>query len=60
MTCADKATVLATTARWRETVTSQTPNAPKETAALYSPDAILWGTVSEEVRGTPQEILDYF
>ncbi|CAM9372851.1 unnamed protein product [Choristocarpus tenellus] len=52
--------VLATTDIWRDTVTSQTPNAPKATAALYAPDAVLWGTVSEEVRDTPEEILDYF
>ncbi|CAN0422298.1 unnamed protein product, partial [Discosporangium mesarthrocarpum] len=60
MTSEDEAAVLATTDIWIETVTSNTPNAPNETAALYSPDAILWGTVSEQVRHTPQGILDYF
>lgn len=27
---------------------------------LYAPDAVLWGTVSEQLRVTPQEIEDYF
>ena len=28
--------------------------------ALYAPDAILWGTVSQTLRTTPGEILEYF
>ncbi|CAN0484888.1 unnamed protein product, partial [Discosporangium mesarthrocarpum] len=54
------ADVLATTDIWIETVTSNTPNAPYETAALYKWNAILWGTVSEQVRHSPQEIIHYF
>lgn len=56
----DRRNVQATTVRWRDTVTSGGPDAPKKTAALYAVDGVLWGTVSEEVRDTPQEIYDYF
>lgn len=41
-------------------MTSGAPDAPGKTAALYAPDGVLWGTVSEEVRDTPDEIYDYF
>lgn len=41
-------------------MTLGTTDAPKKTAGLYASDGILWGTVSEEVRDTPQEIYDYF
>lgn len=37
-----------------------TPDAPRKTADLYAMDGVLWGTVSEEVRDTPEEIYDYF
>lgn len=37
-----------------------TPDAPRKTANLYAMDGVLWGTVSEEVRDTPEEIYDYF
>jgi hypothetical protein len=36
------------------------PAAAYETASLYAKDAVLWGTVSEQLRVTPAEILDYF
>ena len=49
-----------TTVRWKDTVTLGTPEAPRKTADLYALDAVLWGTVSEEVRDTPAEIYDYF
>lgn len=52
--------VAATTIVWKDTVTLGTEDAPKKTAALYAPDAVLWGTVSEEVRETPEQIYDYF
>ncbi len=57
---ADRKAVAETTNLWKETVTSGTYDAPKKTAALYAPDATLWGTVSEEVRDTPQQIYAYF
>lgn len=57
---ADRKAVAATTAIWKDTVTSGTYDAPKKTAALYAADATLWGTVSEEVRDTPQQIYAYF
>lgn len=49
-----------TTKLWLATVTSGRNNAWEQTSALYSRDAVLWGTVSEQVRVTPQEIEDYF
>jgi hypothetical protein len=55
-----RTSLLRATDAWLTTVTSGTPNAAKETARLYSPDAVLWGTVSEEIRDTPAEIEDYF
>ena len=45
---------------WKETVTLGTEDAPRKTADLYAEDAVLWGTVSEEVRETPEQIYDYF
>lgn len=36
------------------------PDTPRKTADLYALDSVLWGTVSEEVRDTPEEIYDYF
>ncbi|CAB1102342.1 unnamed protein product [Ectocarpus sp. CCAP 1310/34] len=56
----DQKAVAATTIVWKDTVTLGTDDAPKKTAALYAPDAVLWGTVSEEVRETPEQIYDYF
>ena len=62
----------ATTLAWAETVTSGTYDAPRKAAALYAADAVLWGTevcgpdddlwgtVSESVRDTPQQIYAYF
>lgn len=41
-------------------MTMGTPDAPRKTASLYAMDGVLWGTVSEEVRDTPEEIYDYF
>ncbi|CAN0464415.1 unnamed protein product, partial [Ectocarpus sp. 12 AP-2014] len=64
--------VSETTLAWTETVTRGTYDAPKRTAELYAPDAILWGTevcgpdddlwgtVSETVRDTPEQIYAYF
>ena len=57
---ADREAVAATTMVWKETVTSGTYDAPKKTAALYAEDGVLWGTVSEEVRDTPEQIYAYF
>ena len=56
----DRKGVEKTTVRWKDTVTLGTPDASRRTADLYALDAVLWGTVSEEVRDTPAEIYDYF
>lgn len=50
----------ATTIVWKETVTEGEKDTPRKTADLYAKDAVLWGTVSEEVRETPEQIYDYF
>jgi len=55
-----KKIVLETTRVWLQTVTSNKPTAAAETTALYAKDAVLWGTVSEQLRVTPSEILNYF
>eukprot|EP00903_Cladosiphon_okamuranus_P013383 g12471.t2 len=60
VTESDRKGVEATTIRWKDTVTMGTPDAPRKTADLYARDGVLWGTVSEEVRETPEEIYDYF
>jgi len=51
------AQVAAATAEW--IATFNTRDAAR-ICALYAPDAILWGTVSQTIRTTPQEILEYF
>ena len=48
------------TENWRDTLTSGKDSAPKDVAALYAPDALFWGTVSEQVRTTPQHVREYF
>ena len=58
--CTDQRAVAATTIVWKDTVTLGTDDAPRKTADLYAEDAVLWGTVSEEVRETPEQIYDYF
>ena len=55
-----KKEVAATTQKWIDTVTSGKPNVVDEVVALYAPDALLWATVSEQKRDTPQELRDYF
>ncbi|CAN0357424.1 unnamed protein product, partial [Hapterophycus canaliculatus] len=52
--------VAATTVVWKDTVTSGAKDTPRKTADLYAKDATLWGTVSEEVRDTPEQIYAYF
>ena len=51
------AQVAAATAEWIATFNTRDP---VRISALYSPDAILWGTVSKTIRTTPGEILEYF
>ena len=52
--------VAGKTIEWKDTVTLGTEDAPEKTAALYAPDAVFWGTVSEQVRNTPEQVYDYF
>jgi uncharacterized protein (TIGR02246 family) len=54
---ADEAKVAAATRQWIDTF--NTRDAERITA-LYAPDAILWGTVSQTIRTTHDEILEYF
>jgi uncharacterized protein (TIGR02246 family) len=54
---ADEAKVAAATRQWIETF--NTRDAARITA-LYAPDAVLWGTVSQTIRTTHDEILEYF
>ena len=52
-----RAQVAAATAEW--IATFNTRDAAR-ISALYAPDAILWGTVSQTIRTTPREIFEYF
>ncbi|MFN0041159.1 MAG: SgcJ/EcaC family oxidoreductase [Burkholderiales bacterium] len=52
-----RAQVAAATAEWIATFNTRDAT---RIAALYAPDAILWGTVSSTIRTTPQAILEYF
>lgn len=54
---AASAQVAAATAEWIATFNTRDP---VRISALYAPDAILWGTVSQTIRTSPQEILEYF
>lgn len=45
---------------WKDTVTMGKEDTPRKVADLYAPDATLWGTVSEEVRDSPEQIYAYF
>jgi len=57
----DAASVDAATKLWMKTVTSGgANNAPEEVCGLYASDAVLWGTVAEDVRSTPASIRSYF
>ncbi|MBE9095248.1 SgcJ/EcaC family oxidoreductase [Tychonema sp. LEGE 07203] len=55
-----KKEVAAATQKWIDTVTSGKPNVVGEVVKLYSPNALLWATVSKQKRDTSQEIRDYF
>eukprot|EP00752_Nemacystus_decipiens_P012506 g11077.t1 len=57
---ADEKAIMKATENWRDTLTSGKPTAPEEVAALYAPDALFWGTVSEQVRTTPKHVREYF
>eukprot|EP00903_Cladosiphon_okamuranus_P017885 g16458.t1 len=57
---AEEKSVMAAVENWRDTLTSGADDAPTKVAALYAPDALFWGTVSEQVRTNPTHVLEYF
>ncbi|CAM9556637.1 unnamed protein product, partial [Ectocarpus sp. 13 AM-2016] len=69
---ADEQAVEQTIFSWMETVTSGTYDAPRQAAELYAPDGVfcgteifapddpLWGSASEVVRNTPEQIYAYY
>ena len=69
---ADQEAVALASVEWMKTVTAGAYDAPRKTAALYAADGVLWGTevcapddqqwgtVSEEVRDTPEQIYAYY
>lgn len=57
---ADEATAKAVEAATEEWIATFNTRDPVRISALYAPDAILWGTVSQTIRTTPEEILEYF
>ncbi|CAM9833116.1 unnamed protein product [Ectocarpus fasciculatus] len=68
----DEKAVEQTIFSWMETVTSGTYDAPRQAAELYAPDGVfcgteifapddpLWGSASEVVRNTPEQIYAYY
>lgn len=48
------------TRQWMLVVTSGRPDACDLTCALYAKDAVLWGTVSDEIRTNTNDIEAYF
>lgn len=52
-----KEDVAAATAKWGETLGQDDPD---KVLALYSPDAVLWGTLSPTVRADRASLRDYF
>ena len=55
----EKASVDEATIMWMNTVTKN-GDTSEEVSDLYSNDAVLWGTVSEDVRFTKKDIKNYF
>lgn len=55
----EKASIDEATIAWMNTVTTSGDTSSQVTA-LYSDDAVLWGTVSEDVRFTHKDIQNYF
>ena len=55
----EKASVDEATIAWMNTVTTY-GDTSEQVADLYSNDAVLWGTVSEDVRFTSKDIKNYF
>jgi len=56
---ADIESVDKATRHWCATVTSGAENNWQRVTALYADDALLWGTVSKDIRGG-QDLIDYF
>jgi uncharacterized protein (TIGR02246 family) len=52
-----KEDVAAATMKWGDTLGQ---NDPDKVAALYAPDAVLWGTLSPTVRADHAALRDYF
>lgn len=55
-----KASVDSATRHWMSVVSSGLQDAPQLTTELYTSDAVIWGTVSEDLRKGQHEILQYF
>jgi hypothetical protein len=55
-----KTSIDLATRHWMSVVSSGLPNAPQMTAELYTEDAVIWGTVSKDLRKGRKEILQYF
>ena len=55
----EKASIDEATIAWMNTVTTY-GDTSQQVAELYSNDAVLWGTVSEDVRFTSNDIKSYF
>lgn len=56
----DKEDVLAAMDAWKDNLAKGTAEDPSPVTSLYAEDGILWGTISDKLRTTPDAIKDYF
>ncbi len=56
----DKEDVLAAMNAWKDNLSKGTADDPSPVTSLYAEDGVLWGTISDKLRTTPEAIKDYF
>ena len=56
----DKEDVLGAMKAWKDNLAVATAMDPSPVTSLYAKDGILWGTISDKLRTTPEAIKDYF
>jgi uncharacterized protein (TIGR02246 family) len=56
----DQEDVLAAMNAWKDNLAKGTSDDPSPITSLYADDGVLWGTISDKLRTTPDAIKDYF
>lgn len=56
----DKEDVLAAMNAWKDNLAKGTAKDPSPVTSLYAKDGVLWGTISDKLRTSPDAIKDYF